>query len=289
MIWPEKLLVCTAMQVACVALRTTCNALRVTCIALQATYDAMQVTRRAMRATCIAMSVTCIATPMTSSALQVASSAVRTRCWWRFRLHPGAVTATIGGGFRQNPGFMALFRQNDPNSTRMEDTPNHDTWKEWFQLHGPKLLLCARQWTRSLADAEDVVQEAFVRFWRHQRALPGDPVALLVTSVRRAAFDRARRDLRRTAREERVAEGEENHPALFATSLENDDRRAAIESALQRLPAEQREVLVLKIWSELTFEEIATQLDIPPNTAASRYRYALAALRKELIAADCHG
>ena len=61
-----------------------------------------------------------------------------------------------------------------------------------------------------------------------------------------------------------------------------------IEAALQRLPAEQREVLVLKIWNELTFEQIAETLGIPPNTAASRYRYALAALRKELKPA-CHG
>ena len=67
------------------------------------------------------------------------------------------------------------------------------------------------------------------------------------------------------------------------------ERAHAIEIALGCLPAEQREVLVLKIWGELTFEEIARQLGVPPNTAASRYRYALAALRRELIAADCHG
>ena len=45
----------------------------------------------------------------------------------------------------------------------------------------------------------------------------------------------------------------------------------------------QREVLALKIWGDLTFAQIAAQLDIPPDTAASRYRYALTALRKELI------
>ena len=60
----------------------------------------------------------------------------------------------------------------------MEATHEHGTWKHWLEAHGPKLLLCARQWTRSLADAEDVVQEAFVRYWRHQRHLPGDPQAL---------------------------------------------------------------------------------------------------------------
>jgi RNA polymerase sigma-70 factor (ECF subfamily) len=171
----------------------------------------------------------------------------------------------------------------------MEEPPEHDSWKTWFQLYGPKLLVCARQWTRSLADAEDVVQEAFVRYWRHQRTLPGEPMALLVTSVRRAAFDLARRDDRRSAREERAGGGLESDVAVFQIPLEGDERRAAIEEALQRIPPEQREVLVLKIWGELTFEQIATELGASPNTVASRYRYALSALRRELTSAECHG
>jgi RNA polymerase sigma-70 factor (ECF subfamily) len=170
----------------------------------------------------------------------------------------------------------------------MEDPSNHESWKNWFQLYGPKLLLCARQWTRSEVDAEDVVQEAFVRFWRHQRDLPGEPMALLVTSVRRAACDLARRNHRRTTREERASE-EGDRVAKFETGLDGSERRAAIEDALQRIPPVQREVLVLKIWGELTFEQIAAELELSPNTAASRYRYALLALRQELSAADCHG
>lgn len=172
---------------------------------------------------------------------------------------------------------------------RMEEALNDESWGNWFQLYGPKLLLCARQWTRSLADAEDVVQEAFVRYWRNQRRLGGDPKALLFTSVRRAAFDLARRDQRRANREERAVAGLDETESLFEPLPEADDRRRAIEAALRRLSAEQREVLMLKIWGELTFEEIAQQLDIPLNTAASRYRYALGALRKEMTAADCHG
>jgi RNA polymerase sigma-70 factor, ECF subfamily len=69
---------------------------------------------------------------------------------------------------------------------------------------------------------------------------------------------------------------------LFATALEQDERRAAVEAALRRLPEAQREVLVLKVWGELSFPQIADSLHIPVNTAASRYRYALARLREEL-------
>ncbi len=54
------------------------------------------------------------------------------------------------------------------------------------------------------------------------------------------------------------------------------------QEALTRLPREQRQVVVMKIWGGLTFEEIGASLDIPPNTAASRYRYALDALRSSL-------
>ena len=59
-----------------------------------------------------------------------------------------------------------------------------------------------------------------------------------------------------------------------------DEAQSALAAALDRLPHDQREVLVMKIWNELTFAEIASALGISQNTAASRYRYALAALKK---------
>ena len=61
----------------------------------------------------------------------------------------------------------------------------------------------------------------------------------------------------------------------------------AVRRALARLSDEQREVVVLKVWGGLTFEEIGEQLSISPNTAASRWRYAMEALRK-LITARAH-
>jgi RNA polymerase sigma-70 factor (ECF subfamily) len=48
------------------------------------------------------------------------------------------------------------------------------------------------------------------------------------------------------------------------------------------LPEEQRTVVVLKVWGELTFQEIATTLDAPLNTVTARYRYALEKLRNRI-------
>jgi RNA polymerase sigma-70 factor (ECF subfamily) len=193
--------------------------------------------------------------------------------------------------FRQIPGAAALLGEKETiPAIRMEDASDHDSWKIWFHNYGPRLLVYARQCTRTLADAEDVVQEAFVRYWRHQRKLGGaEPLPLMFTSVRRAAIDLARREGRRAVREARAGGGLDETCAVFEPSGDGEDRRVAIEAALRRLPPEQREVLALKIWGGLTFEDIGGQLGVPPNTAASRYRYALDALRRELRPVNCNG
>ena len=56
----------------------------------------------------------------------------------------------------------------------------------------------------------------------------------------------------------------------------------ALQTALAALPEEQREVVVMRIWSGMTLEEISTATDAPLNTVASRYRYALEKLRERL-------
>lgn len=163
-------------------------------------------------------------------------------------------------------------------SADIHSLPN-GTWQSWFDAYGRKLLLFARQWATSSAGAEDIVQEAFVRFWRSPHRSDAAAHLHLFSMVRRAGLDHVRAATRRTARETAVA-ADEPEVAWFAPAA--DERDAAIQAALQQLPQEQREVVVLKIWGELTFEQIARTLDIPPNTAASRYRYALEALRRTI-------
>ena len=145
--------------------------------------------------------------------------------------------------------------------------------------HGAALLFVARQRVSAKSDAEDVVQEAFIRFWR-ARDRVADPVAFLFACVRNCALDWQCERSRQIRRDEAAARGEREAP--FASSLEQDERRDTIETAPRRLPAEQREVLAMKIWGGLSFPQIAEALQISANTAASRYRYALAKLREQL-------
>lgn len=151
-------------------------------------------------------------------------------------------------------------------------------WQRWLVEQAAAMVLLARQHTGNHADAQDVVQEAVIRFWP-RRAEASDPPAFLAACVRNGAIDFARRRSRRRARESAARIAAE---PMLESPLEQNERRDAIEAALTHLPPEQREVVVMKVWAGLTFRQIAEALDIPANTAASRYRYALEALKKQL-------
>jgi RNA polymerase sigma-70 factor (ECF subfamily) len=161
-------------------------------------------------------------------------------------------------------------------------TAGGDNWTDWLDRHGAAMLLLARQRVGSRSDAEDVVQDAFVRFWPRRKGVK-DAKAYLYRCVKRCAVDSLRSRSRREVREQAAAmDAAARGEQLFHRDPEMAERQERIEAAMWRLPTEQREVLVLKIWAELTFAQIAAVLDVSQNTAASRYRYALTALRGEL-------
>jgi RNA polymerase sigma-70 factor (ECF subfamily) len=149
-----------------------------------------------------------------------------------------------------------------------------------YARFGERLYRTALAIARRPEDAEDAVQEVFMALVRSREKLGrvDDLVAYLFASLRRAAIRRAvRRETQR--RLESAAPRDLVQPG----SEFDDPRREALTRALERLTVEERTVIALKIDGALTFAEIARVLDINPNTAASRYRYALARLRGWLV------
>jgi RNA polymerase sigma-70 factor (ECF subfamily) len=160
-------------------------------------------------------------------------------------------------------------------------TESTESWSNWLDEHGAALVMLARRWAASRSDAEDIVQEAFVRFWR-TRGDVAEPIGYLYACVKHCAIDWLRGRERRQRRE--LANARPEADAMFVAPIEMDERRLAIEGALRSLPENQAEVLVMKIWGGLSFPQIAVALEISPNTAASRYRYALSKMREQLAA-----
>jgi len=156
-----------------------------------------------------------------------------------------------------------------------------DAWRTWLQEHGKRLMLFARQQTRCEADAQDVLQAALVKTWKTHGAPPDAHVASLAyTNIRRCAIDLARSNERRRRREgEALLDGGE---LVSWFSLPEDDTSRALQVALSKIPDKFREVITLKIWGDQTFDEIGRALEISSNTAASRYRYGMDAMRKHL-------
>jgi RNA polymerase sigma-70 factor (ECF subfamily) len=136
------------------------------------------------------------------------------------------------------------------------------------------LVLYARQWC---AVPEDVVQEAFLALVR-QRQPPRDAVAWLYKVVRNGAIDAAKMARRRHKRESAVARPER---WFVEPAMDGMDAAVAV-AALERLPAEQREVIVARHWGGLAFEQIAAAAGCSASTAFRRYTAGIDALRVKL-------
>jgi RNA polymerase sigma-70 factor, ECF subfamily len=151
---------------------------------------------------------------------------------------------------------------------------NQAALAELYDRHGARLYRYANMLLADASAAEDAVQEAFCQLARAGRRDPRIvSVAYLTTIVRNECFSVLRR------RRQRPATGallEPHAPGL------SEEERLMLESALRELPPEQREVIYLKVFEGLTFQEIGERCSVSLNTAASRYRYALAALRASL-------
>ena len=178
-------------------------------------------------------------------------------------------------------------------------SPSTAAWREWLAEHGPRLILFARQQTRSSEDAEDIVQDALVKLVEKLDAgefVGGQEAWMpyLFTAIRRLAIDLGRRDDRRKRREDvvggesEIEQREVFHP-WFESESSDDETRQLLEAGLKELPPKFAEVVIMKIWGDRTFAEIGEALEISQNTAASRYRYGLEALKKKLSSARRKG
>ena len=143
-----------------------------------------------------------------------------------------------------------------------------------YERHGGALAAYACTFVNDFASAEDVVHQLFLNLLRKETMMPETPIAYLYRATRNGALNARRTGVREVAIDR---DGE-----FFQQREGNREAAFALQSTLAELPDEQREAVIMRIWSGLTLEEIAAATGVPLNTAASRYRYALEKLRERM-------
>jgi RNA polymerase sigma-70 factor (ECF subfamily) len=140
-----------------------------------------------------------------------------------------------------------------------------------YEQHGPVLLAYAVSLLQDRSASEDVLHQVFTKLLQKDVAINGHALHYLLRSVRNTALNHRRNH----AREQPLR----SNGDMLESPAGMEDIGLALQSALADLPDEQREIMILRVWGQMTFEEAAAALDISPNTAASRYRYALSKLK----------
>jgi len=155
--------------------------------------------------------------------------------------------------------------------------------EQLYDRHGQALFAFVLNLTRDEADTCDVIQELFRRLASRANPLQGvrQERSFLLRLAHNLVVDLIRRRAARTRSTDALAAESVD---VFVRADDPDEQafRSELAEAVAELPPDQRAVVHLKLWEELTFDQIAQTLGISPNTAASRYRYGLDKLRSRL-------
>jgi RNA polymerase sigma-70 factor (ECF subfamily) len=164
----------------------------------------------------------------------------------------------------------------------------HDprTFERVYREHRPRAFAAAFGVLRDPVAAEDVVQDVFAQLWKRPGSFDeqrGSLRAFVTMLARSRALDRWRTQAARESAAERLAASVERlatHERSAAERVIERERSARVASLLDRLPAPQREAIVLAFGRELTAREIAAATGVPLGTAKSRVRLALERMRE---------
>jgi RNA polymerase sigma-70 factor (ECF subfamily) len=152
-----------------------------------------------------------------------------------------------------------------------------------YRQHGAALLLFASAISGDRGRAQDALHQVFLNAIENKSlSRAKNKKAYLFACVRNAVLNDARVQNRSIS----LGSDPDTEPAWFSPPERDYADEQNLRRALGELPEDQREVIVMHVWGELTFSEIGELLGVSSNTVASRYRYAMAKLRDSMCAKD---
>jgi RNA polymerase sigma-70 factor (ECF subfamily) len=172
-------------------------------------------------------------------------------------------------GKRNRSGVIQLEEEMNPIEPEMLG--------QWFESYSARLALYGRQWLDA-DEAEDVVQDTFIRLMR-QKSSPDNVKAWLFCAVRNEAISRWRWNRRRQNHRDEV---EQLQADWFERDAKDPMDMESAQKALTTLPEDLREVVLLRIWGQMTLKEIGGILAQPVSTIFNKYQSAMELLRKKM-------
>jgi RNA polymerase sigma-70 factor (ECF subfamily) len=182
--------------------------------------------------------------------------------------------------------LLALALSEEPDETlaaRIREG-DREAFRHFYDRHHAALFRYLRRRGMSTAEAEDLVQRAFLYIWEHRRRI--DPDQSLRGYLFRIGYTRMLNHLR-DAPPHDAEEAPDAQPASTPTpeaEAAYRDLREALDAAIDRLPERRRTVFELCFVEDLTYREAADALDISPKTVETHMRQAFQALREALEA-----
>lgn len=189
---------------------------------------------------------------------------------------------------------MGAFSRGDADDERLLirriNTGDAEALAELYDLYKSLLFGMIISIVKKQEEAEDLLQEVFMRIWEKAHTFDqdrGNAYSWIVTLARNKAIDRVRSKGYKT--QQKTSTGIEE-PEF---TLEDDqydplettifsDRAELVKKALKEIPEEQREVIKIAYYGSMTQSEIAEHLDIPPGTVKTRTRLGLIKLKNIL-------
>jgi RNA polymerase sigma-70 factor, ECF subfamily len=186
------------------------------------------------------------------------------------------------------PLILAALINGDADLLLRLQRREPDALGELYDKYGRLVYSLILRVVRDSGTAEDLVQETFIRVWNRVQsfdAQKGSIAPWLLAVARNRAIDYLRSA---QARHDPVELNQMDHPSLYSemeSDLLNRDNARRIQTAMQKLPETQRQVIELAYFEGLSQSEMADRMGQPLGTIKTWVRSALRVLREELGAA----
>ncbi len=192
---------------------------------------------------------------------------------------------------------MNMQKISDNDLVKLFQKDNNAALEELIRRHKKSIFTAIYLLVKNRSLAEDIFQESFIKIIQTLRSGNYNEEGKFVGWAVRVARNLTIDYLRKINKDVTITDSQGNDLFSYLVVAETQNKEdkiiqyqteQQIKQLVLNLPEEQKQVVILRHWANLSFKEIAAQTGVSVNTALGRMRYALANIRKQLSESQVH-